>query len=215
MSGNCPFDTFKHATDVVEEVLYLPPLLSRLPLAHVTPAAAPSTSSSTAKSRVGFTESRLPFIDDASVALHRALHHFRHSGPGYARLPYGEAFNWDALRLPLAIEREWYVVAFRSKRQAGSPSKSLYEADRAAHEEAVAHGGLLLYWYGVPNDQGENLATCIWTDRHAALRALSGDKHRVAMELARDMYEHYRLERYALRKRAGEERVTVLPWSSS
>ena len=36
--------------------------------------------------------------------------------------PYAEAFNWDELELPADEEREWYCVAFRSKRKEGSDS---------------------------------------------------------------------------------------------
>lgn len=64
--------------------------------------------------------------------------------------------------LPLEEEREWYCVAFRSKRKDGSDggrkcphlSKvgdmrslrlhniALYDADKLAHEEAVRNGGV-------------------------------------------------------------------------
>lgn len=65
--------------------------------------------------------------------------------------------------LPEDIEREWYCVVFRSRRNKESSSLSLYQADREAHEEAVKNGGLVMYWYGVPDEQtGSNLATCIW-----------------------------------------------------
>ena len=55
-------------------------------------------------------------------------------------------FNWDQLELPVASSGEWYGVVFRSRRQSGSESTSLYDADRHAHEEAVNAGGLLMYW---------------------------------------------------------------------
>jgi len=137
-------------------VLFLPPLLSSLPhgLSH-TPAPSPDQQPLT-------TETHLPDIDPASLSLHKALHYFSPVTPQYAILPYAESFNWDSLKLPEDQEREWYVVAFRSKRRPGSDSGreseaipdqdrqilttflELYEADRRAHEEAVQNGGVSL-----------------------------------------------------------------------
>lgn len=92
-------------------ILYLPPLLSSLPSGY--PAPPPGLLPYT-------TATRLPNIDPASLALHRALHNFQVASPEYARLPYMEAFNWNELELPEDIEREWYCVVFRSKRREGS-----------------------------------------------------------------------------------------------
>lgn len=103
------FELNEHKTPV----LYLPPLLSSLParLPAVTlPEEHPPL----------VTETRLPDIDPASLSLHKALHHFKPLTPDYAEIPYGEAFNWDNLRLPEDEEREWYCVVFRSQRKAGS-----------------------------------------------------------------------------------------------
>lgn len=87
------------------EILYLPPLLSLLPISHIpSHATAPSASLF-----FGFTSSRLPEIDEASVALHFALFDFRvrPSERGYALEDYDRAFNWDELRLPIDVQREW------------------------------------------------------------------------------------------------------------
>jgi hypothetical protein len=48
-----------------------------------------------------------------------------------------------------------YIVAFRSIREASSDSVDLYEADRAAHEEAVSNGGLILYWFALSQNDGK------------------------------------------------------------
>lgn len=91
-------------------ILYLPPLLSSLPkLLDVD-----------SKNTALTTETRLPDIDPASLSLHKALHHFRPVSDAYADVPYAEGFNWDQLELPIDEEREWYIVAFRSKRRDGS-----------------------------------------------------------------------------------------------
>lgn len=136
-------------------VLYLPPLLSALPrrISHTNSnakeaatgnhdfynqyydrAPAHPTGLDIPKlpphpDRLHPTATRLPDIDPASLALHRALH-FLKPHDGFERLPYAEAFNWDEIGAAYRsdgsptgeIEREWYIVAFRSRRRAGSDS---------------------------------------------------------------------------------------------
>ncbi|OSX66385.1 hypothetical protein POSPLADRAFT_1038600 [Postia placenta MAD-698-R-SB12] len=187
-------------------ILYLPPILSLLPPEYVQPLS-PSPSDGLAPLS---TDSHLPSIDEASLALHRALHHFRPVTSEYAYVPYASAFNWHELELPESIEFEWYCVMFRSRRREGSDSGPLYEADRKAHEEAVQNGGLLLYWYGTPHpDTRMNLATCIWQSRAHALAANGRPDHIRAMRLAAASYEHWELQRYWLRKVKGEKGVTI------
>ncbi|GAA5851637.1 hypothetical protein JCM8547_001159 [Rhodosporidiobolus lusitaniae] len=150
--------------------LYLPPLLSLLPsnLAHRTPSPVfaldgNGTTSPAAPAAVQYTLTRLPSIDPFSLALHRALHFFRPITPLYAVAPYSESFNWSEFELRgeteeddkelLEGEFEAYCVAFRSRRRRDleeGEARELYEKDRAAHEEAVSHGGLISYWFGSP-----------------------------------------------------------------
>lgn len=207
-------------------VLYLPPLLSKLPPKYPdfdpfpsSSSLSPSSSSPSSSFPLSsptqlpsalITETRLPDIDPASLSLHKALHKFRPIDSNYAGTPYAEAFNWSELELSEDEEREWYVVAFRSKRKAGSDGEPLYEADAKAHAEAVQNGGLIMYWYGIPNTEtGMNLATCIWQSRKHAVAANSRPHHIKAMRLAAAAYDVYRLERYVLRKRLGERHVIV------
>ncbi|KZT10633.1 uncharacterized protein LAESUDRAFT_720985 [Laetiporus sulphureus 93-53] len=190
-------------------ILYIPPILSSLPPEIGIPLSAAYISHQPPLS----TDSHLPSIDDASLALHHALHRFHPITSEYAFTPYPDAFNWSELELPESIEREWYCVVFRSKRRSGSESGSLYDADRLAHEEAVQNGGLLLYWYGTPHpESGMNLATCIWQSRAHALAANTRPHHIRAMRLAAASYEHYELKRYWLRKTKGERGLTVRPY---
>ncbi|ODN79958.1 hypothetical protein L202_03832 [Cryptococcus amylolentus CBS 6039] len=155
---------------------------------------------------------RLPHIDPASLALHQALHHFKPLSNAYASLPYDKAFNWSSLSLPKSAEREWYCVVFRSRRKPESANLSLYKADREAHEEAVQNGGLILYWYGVPDSTGLNLATCIWQSRRHAIKAISGPKHMSAMKQTEGAYETYSLERWVLKKEVGKRGVSLKKW---
>lgn len=147
------------ATDPIpaDPILYLPPLLSPLP-DHVEHKHHHGPS----EEELSSFDTRLPDIDPASLALHQALHHFEPVDTHYASREYSSAFNWSELELDDEVEREWYCVVFRSRRNKESESLSLYQADREAHEEAVKNGGLVMYWYGVPDRTGLNLATCIW-----------------------------------------------------
>jgi len=189
-------------------ILYLPPLLSSLPS-----GVAHSFISLDKHNRPLNTETRLPDIDPASLALHKALHRFQPITSEYAETAYEDAFNWASLELPEGDEREWYCVVFRSKRKEGSDGGPLYEADRKAHEEAVQNGGLILYWYGTPHHKtGLNLATCIWQSRQHAIAANSRPHHIRAMRLAAASYERYELLRYRLIKTKGEAGLHLAPY---
>ncbi|WWC93954.1 hypothetical protein V866_000792 [Kwoniella sp. B9012] len=215
--------TLPPTTDEIstDPILYLPPLLSPLPEHHIheqqqNEKEKDSTTQVLVKvveALKGF-ETRLPDIDPASLALHQALHHFKPWDEDYASTPYDEAFNWSALSLPKAIEREWYCVVFRSRRKPESSNLSLYRADREAHEEAVKNGGLVMYWYGVPDHTGLNLATCIWQSRRHAIKAISGPKHMKAMKETEGAYETYQLERWILSKKAGKRHLQLKKWVS-
>ncbi|KAG6862261.1 hypothetical protein C0995_002192 [Termitomyces sp. Mi166 len=187
-------------------VLYLPPLLSSLPEQY------PSEPIPTDHPPV-VTATRLPNIDPASLSLHKALHHFKPVDADYAGKHYGEAFNWSQLVLPEDEEREWYCVIFRSKRKSGSDGGALYDADKVAHEEAIRNGGLILYWYGIPDPiTGMNLATCIWQSRRHAVAATSRPHHIKAMKLAVQSYEVHFLERHILRKVKGSTGLKIEPF---
>jgi len=187
-------------------VLYLPPLLSALPEGL---ASRPIIS----ENPPVVTQTRLPDIDPASLSLHKALHHFKPVNSDYASTPYSEAFNWTELVLPADDEREWYCVVFRSKRRVGSDGRLLQEVDKFAHEEAIQNGGLILYWYGIPDPTtGMNLATCIWQSRRHASAANSRPHHIKAMKFATESYEIYSLERHVLRKDKGQSGVTIEPY---
>lgn len=188
-------------------ILYLPPLLSKLPQGYAQPEGGSS------KYKPLSTDTHLPDIDPVSLLLHKELHKFQPVTSEYAETPYEEAFNWNELELPEDTEREWYAVVFRSKRREGSDGGPLYQADRMAHEEAVRNGGLILYWYGIPHPEtGLNLATCIWQSRAHAIAANSQPYHVSAMRLAAVSYERYELRRYRLSKVWGERNIRVQPY---
>lgn len=146
-----PTFTVENLTKPRSTVLFLPPFLSSLPQNLSVPQVSVDRPPLV-------TESRLSSIDPVSLSLHKALHHFGPVSEDYAGLPYADAFNWLNLELPEDEEREWYAVAFRSRRKKGSDSgrkytrvsikacltidAALYDADRQAHEEAVSNGGV-------------------------------------------------------------------------
>ena len=89
----------------------------------------------------------------------------------YATAPYIESFNWqivvEKLQGLLSAEpsfhweaQSFYIVVFRSQIPPTTDRSHLGQLDEAAHAEATASGGLLKYWFGVPDATGRNLATC-------------------------------------------------------
>jgi hypothetical protein len=130
--------------------------------------------------------------------------------PRYQRLPILDGFDWTAC-LAGVDEGEWYCVVFRSVRRPDASAEMLTEFDHRAHAEALASGGLLLYFRGEMDAEGGCLSLCLWTDHDAARTALALPQHHAATRLARSMYEWFHLERYTIRKDR-EGRITADPW---
>jgi hypothetical protein len=90
----------------------------------------------------------------------------------YAIVRYEEVFDFEALMTLLKSladrqgiqwrRQDFYVVEFRSTLKPEHDNERLFFLDRESHKEAVASGGLLKYWYGVPNPDRKNLATCMY-----------------------------------------------------
>lgn len=88
----------------------------------------------------------------------------------YATVSYEDAFKWSQLMSELKAlaelegfqwtRQEFYVVEFRSKLKENIDRPLLFALDKHSHVEATASGGLLKYWYGEPDSQRRNLATC-------------------------------------------------------
>lgn len=89
----------------------------------------------------------------------------------YATGPYLQIFNWSDVFSLLRLlckssglqwrRTEFYVVIFRSKLNEDVDRDRLGLLDQKSHEEACASGGLLKYWFGSPNIERRNLATCM------------------------------------------------------
>ncbi|KAF2484612.1 hypothetical protein BDY17DRAFT_296000 [Neohortaea acidophila] len=128
-----------------------------------------------------------------------ALTQFNNIRPDYATAPYVESFNLPFVFSVLRrlCERhgihwqrtEFYLVIFRSQLHRTADRVRLGELDKNSHEEACASGGLLTYWFGSPDADMRNLATCIWRNRADAAAGGKGPEHRKARMSAREMYE--------------------------
>lgn len=100
----------------------------------------------------------------------RALALMTATRPDYATADYLESFNWPVVMAKLrSLAREegiqwsqqsFYTVIFRSKLNANIDRDLLHRLDEESHREAAESGGLLKYWFGVPNGERRNLATC-------------------------------------------------------
>lgn len=102
--------------------------------------------------------------------LARALTCLQHIRPDYATCPYNSAFNWPVVVEKLRslaldahvswVKQHFYIVVFRSRIPPTTDRTQLAKLDRLSHAEATRSGGLLKYWFGAPDNEGRNLATC-------------------------------------------------------
>jgi hypothetical protein len=109
-------------------------------------------------------------LDASNRLLALALTALEPATSTYANVKYEEALNWDVVMklLRSLISRKgynwqrqrFYVVEFRSKLGEGIDVDRLFQLDKMSHQEATRSGGLLKYWYGVPDSERRNLATC-------------------------------------------------------
>ncbi|KAI9851817.1 MAG: hypothetical protein M1838_002675 [Thelocarpon superellum] len=140
--------------------------------------------------------------------LAQALTVMRATRDDYAVGPYTDVFNWDEVveRVRALSEEEhftwrtasFYVVVFRSRVPPWTDRTHLAALDIKSHEEAIESGGLLKYWFGVPDADGRNLATCVWRERNDARQGSKGDGHRRAVLATQGLYTEWKLERLRL-----------------
>ncbi|OIW31857.1 hypothetical protein CONLIGDRAFT_678308 [Coniochaeta ligniaria NRRL 30616] len=164
----------------------------------------------------------LQSVDEENGLLALALVKMRNLREDYATAPYLDTFNWDevieSLRA-LARERnhQWketsfYIVAFRSQIPPTTVYADLGVLDKAAHAEATASGGFLKYWFGDPDVEGRNLATCIWRSREDAIKGGVGPAHRKAAGCTRQLYSNWKIDRHRLVIRDGIESWDIVDW---
>jgi hypothetical protein len=141
---------------------------------------------------------------DLTTDLYEACQQISPRHPDYATQSVEDAFDWSSLSCCL-LER-LYLVVFRSVWQPEADLDLLREHDDCAYEEALASGGLLRYFKGNANEQGECLSFCLWETREQARQAADGASHRSAAGVSAQMYLSYSLERYWIQK-SGEKLV--------
>ncbi|KAF1991576.1 hypothetical protein K402DRAFT_409732 [Aulographum hederae CBS 113979] len=142
----------------------------------------------------------LDTLSPASRIFAQALKEIQALKADYATASYEESFNWDhvvSVVRSLASQEEgfqweeqgFYTVIFRSKLNEGIDRDWLGKLDQESHREAMESGGLLKYWFGVPDGVRANLATCLWRSREDARKGGLGPWHKKARGAAREMYE--------------------------
>ncbi|KAJ2984879.1 hypothetical protein NUW58_g1511 [Xylaria curta] len=129
-------------------------------------------------------------LDTENAILAQALVHLKCLRPDYATAPYIDTFNWEEVMEQVKMlaqqkEHSWkgssfFVVAFRSQIPPTTVYEDLGTLDKAAHAEATASGGFLKYWFGSPDKDGKNLATCVWRSQEDARKGGIGPAHRRA-----------------------------------
>ena len=136
--------------------------------------------------------------------LHESCLKISPKHPDYATRPIQTGFDWSAL-YGCSFGR-LYLVVFRSVRRPDADLVLLREHDDRAYEEALRSGGLLRYFKGHANEQGECLSFCLWETSEQAREAASAASHESAANITARMYLSYVLDRYWL-KRVGRELV--------
>ncbi|EEA20580.1 hypothetical protein TMatcc_000571 [Talaromyces marneffei ATCC 18224] len=140
--------------------------------------------------------------------LAKALTIFKPIRDDYAVAPYIESFNWQAVvdflrDLSIAEGYQWkrqrfYVVTFRSTLKPVIDNQRLHDLDYHSHQEAMASGGLLKYWFGAKNEKHQNLATCVWRNREDARAGGTGPWHKQARAAVGAMYDNIVFKTLAL-----------------
>ncbi|KAF2797549.1 hypothetical protein K505DRAFT_372401 [Melanomma pulvis-pyrius CBS 109.77] len=140
----------------------------------------------------------LASLDTSNFLLSKALTALKPLRSDYATAPYTEALNLDFVvellgKFAADEKFEWkeqafYVVSFRSKLMEVVDNELLYTLDYESHREACESGGLLKYWFGAPNGERRNLATCFWRSREDARLGGLGPWHKKARSAGRELY---------------------------
>jgi hypothetical protein len=94
-----------------------------------------------------------PIRDDYAIAEYTKSFNFEEVIKNFKSLAKDQGYKWKTT--------DFYVVTFRSQLKPDAEPERLFELDAFSHQEAMASGGLLKYWYGVKDHNRRNLATCM------------------------------------------------------
>lgn len=168
----------------------------------------------------------LTTLTTPSLLFALALTSLKPARPDYATAPYPSALNFptvlSTLRSLLSqTSYHWppttfYVVIFRSILNRGVDQDWLYKLDFESHREACESGGLLKYWFGKADLEGErrNLATCFWQSREDARVGGLGPWHAKARRAGRELYERITFETVKFTVGEGAREFAVEPWEA-
>ncbi|CZR62043.1 uncharacterized protein PAC_11940 [Phialocephala subalpina] len=161
-------------------------------------------------------------LDIPNQLLARALVGFKCLRDDYATANYVEIFNWPEVvenvkRMAAVSNHQWkkekfYIVVFRSRIPPTTVYADLGVLDKAAHAEATKSGGFLKYWFGSPDSEGRNLATCVWRSPEDARIGSVGEAHRKAAGATRFLYTEWRIERLRLTIKDGATDWEITEW---
>lgn len=135
-------------------------------------------------------------------------------GPGYARLPIAEAFNWPDLADAIG-PGEWYLVAFRSIVKPGADLDRLCAFDDNAHHEASGAPGFVHYFKGPLDTDGSCMSFCLWNSRSEARAAAGQSHHRAAVTIIGESYSQYVLEFLRVRRSAMAASIEFEPYDAT
>lgn len=68
------------------------------------------------------------------------------------------------------------------------------------------------YWFGTPDAEGRNLATCIWRSQEDARKGGIGPAHRKAAGAARSLYSFWKIDRLKLTIGDGIKSWAITAW---
>jgi hypothetical protein len=117
----------------------------------------------------------------------------------YARIPFEQAFDVTEILYLASSKKElpygqpMYVVDFASRAKPGIDYQQLIDYDTAAHREAAASDGFLLYFRGDLDPMGYNRSFCVWESLQHAKAASAKPAHAAAAQIAEEMYSFYRV----------------------
>lgn len=69
------------------------------------------------------------------------------------------------------------------------------------------------YWFGTPDRNLRNLATCIWRSREDARKGGTGPAHKEAIKAVRTMYAEWRIDQHRLIIRDGVSSWDLVEWT--
>ncbi|KAE9376754.1 hypothetical protein N431DRAFT_401137 [Stipitochalara longipes BDJ] len=165
----------------------------------------------------------LKTLDTSNQLLAQALVCMKNSREDYATADYEKSFNWSEIvsslrEIAVASNIEWkeaafYIVVFRSQIPPTTAYSDLGVLDKPAHAEAMKSGGFLKYWFGMPDQNGRNLATCVWRNQEDARKGSTGPAHRRAAGATRYLYSEWKIERLRLLIKDGAREWEISQWA--